>query len=282
MRLICLGFASLLLALPLSAEAGKKKKAPEMPAEPGWFQQEGWMGECYRPANFESLATGPKRVAWQATRDAMIMQWGGGKGDGISFDPVAVEAAETALLAKPERIEEVAAKNLQLCMAAMSGKGGSEWGSWVQGLAAGLTVGECPSPNMSYVLYDYLSINDEWHIPVSVCKGDKVDVHGTDGDYFKLSPDGGWINVAGDASQPASGDLPCTESSCVRGQLLLRFTSIAGQTMIVPVGLQTTFLAPDHGRLEVMINDDSLSDNSWKIEKGLEHHTGIEYRPAEK
>jgi len=282
MRLTIAAFASILLALPLSAEAGKKKKgAEEVPAGPGWFQQEGWMGQCYQPPSFAEMPSGTKRIAWQTTRDEMIAQWRGTKGDGISFDEAAVTSAETAMLAQADRIEAVAAKNLELCKQAMSGKGGGEWAAWVASLHGSLTAGECPSPNMSFVLYDYLSINDDWHIPVNVCKGDKVKVHGTDGDYFKLEKDGPWINVAGDPAQPASSGLPCTDSSCVRGQLLMRFTSVSGQEMIVPVGLQTTFLAPDHGRLEVMINDDALSDNLWKVEKGLEHHTGIEYRPAE-
>ena len=282
MRRVTSLFIALLVVFPLSAEAGKKKKGePTVPTEPGWFQQEGWMGQCYKPPEWAGLAAGPKRVAWQTARDAILDQWWGKKGDGIHFDDALVEAAETALLSKPERIEDVSAKNLELCMAAMAGKGGGSWQAWAEALHKELTVGECPSPKMDFKLYDYLSINDDWHIPVSVCKGDKVNVHATDGDYFQLAKGGPFINAAGDPSAPVGAELPYSDSGSVRGQLLLRFTSITGQTMIKPVGLGADFIAPDHGRLEVMINDDSLSDNQWKVEKGLEHHTGIEYRPAE-
>jgi hypothetical protein len=273
---------SFVLVAPGLAEAGKKKKKKDDgPTEPGWHQQEGWMGSCYMPPDWSGMPAGQKRMEWQTVRDQMIGQWKGNRDDGISFDERAIESAETAMLGKPERIESVAAENYEYCKAAMSGKGGADWGNWVMKLNASLTEGECPSPKMSYKLYDYLSINDEWHIPVQVCKGDRVVVHATDGDYFQLSEGGEWFNAAGDPSDPASGDMPCTIEGCNRGTLIMKFTAINGIEKVMPVGLNTTFTAPDHGRLEVMINDDSLSDNKWKIEGGLEHHTGIEYRPAE-
>ena len=269
------------LLLPAAAEAGKKKKKKDdTPTEPGWHQQEGWMGECYLPPTWADMTSSQKRLAWQLARDEIIKQWKGDRGDGISFNERAIESAETAMLGQPDRIEAVSVKNYELCTDAMSGKGGDAWGAWVMGLNANLTEGECPSPKMSYKLYDYLSINDEWHIPVSVCEGDKVVVHATDGDYFQLSEGGEWINVAG-SSEPGAGDMPCTLEGCNRGTLLLRFTALNGIEKVIPIGLDYTFRAPEHGKLEVMINDDSLSDNKWKIEGGLEHHTGIEYRPAE-
>ena len=279
-RLIHL-FTALALLLPVAAEAGKKKKKKDEPLEPGWHRQDDWMGDCYFPPDWSTMTSGQKRMAWQTTRDQIIQQWKGNRDDGISFDERAIESAETAMLAEADRIEGVAAENYELCKAAMSGKGGASWGDWVMKLNAKLTEGECPSPKMSYKLYDYLSINDEWHIPVQVCKGDKVKVHATDADYFQLSEDGEWFNALGDPSDPASGDMPCTIEGCNRGTLIMRFTAVNGIEKVMPVGLDLTFTAPDHGRLEVMINDDSLSDNKWKIEGGIEHHTGIEYRPAE-
>jgi len=271
------------LAAPGLAEAGKKKKKKkgDEPAEPGWHRQEGWMGDCYMPPDWSGMASGQKRMEWQTVRDQIIQQWKGNRDDGINFDERAIETAETAMLAKADRIEQVAAENYELCKAAMSGKGGGEWSDWVVKLNGNLTEGECPSPKMSYKLYDYLSINDEWQIPVQVCKGDRVVIHATDGDYFRLSDDGEWLNAAGDTSDPASGNMPCTIEGCYRGTLIMKYTATNGIEKVMPVGLQLTFTAPDHGRLEVMINDDSLSDNKWKIEGGLEHHTGIEYRPAE-
>lgn len=268
---------------PATAEAGKKKKKKsDGPTEVGWYQADGWMGGCYNPPDFSALASGPKRIAWQDARNAVVSQWRGERNDGINFDERAVENAETALLAKPDRIETVARDNYTRCAAAMSGKGGTEWGQWVFGLSAQLTVGECPSPPMDYTLYDYLSINDEWHIPVSVCKGDSVVVHGTDGDMYQITEDGPWINVNGDTSTAASGALPCTTEGCYPGQLIMRFTSISGVQTVLPVGLEKVYTAQEHGKIEVMINDDTFHDNKYKIEKGLEHHTGIEYKPAGK
>ncbi len=281
-RFLALTTLSFTLAAPGIAEAGKKKKkGDEGPTEPGWHQQEGWMGACYLPPDWASMSSSQKRVEWQTVRDGIIAQWKGGRGDGISFDERAIESAETAMLAKPERIEQVAQENYDLCVKAMSGKGGGDWGNWVMKLNGNLTEGECPSPNMAFKLYDYLSINDEWHIPVNVCKGDRVVVHATDGDYFQLTDGGPWFNALGNPSEPGSGDMPCTVEGCNRGTLIMRFTALNGIVQVLPVGLERTFTAPDHGRIEVMINDDSLSDNKWKIEGGLEHHTGIEYYPAE-
>lgn len=279
-----LGLAlALALVHPATAEAGKKKKkGGDTPEAAGWFQAEGWLGSCYNPPDFSTLASGPKRIAWQDTRNAVVGQWRGDRDDGIAFDERAVENAETALLAKPERIEQVARDNYAKCAEAMAGKGGTAWGQWVFGLGGDLTAGECPSPPMDYTLYDYLSIQDEWHIPVNVCKGDVVVVHGTDGDMYKLSEDGPWINVAGDPAQPASGSLPCTVEGCLRGQLIMRFTSTSGVQTVMPVGLEKVYTVAEHGKLEVMINDDTWHDNEYKIEKGLEHHTGIEYKPAGK
>ena len=61
----------------------------------------------------------------------------------------------------------------------------------------------------------------------------------------------------------------------------MRFTSESGVQQILPVGESREFLVPEHGRVDVMINDDSMSDNLWKVEHGVEHHTGIEYKPVE-
>jgi len=274
MRTAMATILGLSLVFPLAAEAGKKKKkkGDDAPTEAGWFQG------CYNPPDFTGMPSGPKRMAWQATRDAIIGQWRGNQSDGISFDDRAVENAETALLAEPARIEAVSKQNFELCMA----KNNAAWGSWVKGLAGKLTEGECPSPPMDYTLYDYLSINDEWHIPVNVCEGDSVIIHGTDGDLFQITDGGPFINVAGDTSAAASGDLPCTTEGCYPGQLIMRFTSSSGTQVVLPVGLETTYTAHEHGRIEVMINDNSFADNKYKVEKGLEHHTGIEYKPAGK
>src|SRR5690606_38817958 len=172
--------------------------------------------------------SGPRRMAWQEAREAIMSQWQGGKGDGVKFDEKAITNVETALLSRPERIEQVAAENLALCKKAMAGQGAGEWERWLVGLTGKLTAGECPTPPMDFTLFDYLSISADWHIPVHVCKDDHVRIEASAGDFFKLSDDGPWINVEGDKSQPATGDLPCTTEGCFKGQLIMRFTAQSG------------------------------------------------------
>jgi hypothetical protein len=263
-----------------AALAGKKKgKEPAAPAV-GWQPAGAAGGQCWHPPDFAALPEGPKRMAWQETRDQMLSQWRGERGDGVKFEDKLVENVETVLLAKADRIEQVSKDNLAQCEAAMKGGSVATWEAWANTLVGNLTVGECPTPPMDYTMYDYLSINHDWHIPVSVCKGDLITVHGTTADYFQLTKGGPWLNVTGDASDTSTSGLPCNIEGCVRGMLIMRFTGESGVQQILPVGETREFLAPEHGRVDVMINDDSMSDNVWKVDRGVEHHTGIEYKPV--
>lgn len=269
--------ASLLLCLAPAAEAGKKSKTKE-PPKTGWQTEEGWAGSCYYPPDFEALGVGDRRIAWQSTRDAMMQQWNGTKGDGVQLTEKHVINFETVLLAKPERIEEVSKENLDKCVGFMKGNVSlQQWESWLISKPAELTEGECPYAPLDYTLFDYLDINNGWQIPRNVCKGDVVKVHGTDGDYFKLDKESDWINVAGDTSKPTAGGFACNVEGCFKGQLIMRFTGDSGVSNVYAVGIEYVFTAPEHGKIEVMINDDNLSDNFWKVDSGLEHHTGIEY-----
>ncbi len=273
-----------LLLLPGLAEAGKKKKKKKN-AEPegpriGWHEVGSNGGSCYYPPDFSELASGPKRMGWMETREALMSQWRGDRGDGVSFDERVITDVETVLLAKPERIEAFAVENLSQCERAMKGGGTDAWAKWLSASPGRLTEGECPTPPMDYTLYDYLSLNFDWQIPVNVCKGDRILVHGTDSDYYKLESGGPWINVSGDPNATDVSGLPCDIEGCVRGMLIMKFTGESGVSQVLPVGVEREFLAPEHGTIQVMINDDELTDNVYKVERGLEHHTGIEYKPA--
>jgi hypothetical protein len=276
------------LLIPVALSVGgdalaKKPKKSKTPAGPvvGWHREAGWTADCWYPPDFAPMAEGAKRMAWQETRDAIVGQWRGERNDGVKLDDKHVENLETVILSKPERIESVAKGNLEQCKAAVAAGGSNtDWEKWLVSQAGSLTEGECPYAPLDYTLFNYLSVTDDWQISTPVCKGDKIIVHGTEGDYFQLSQGGPWINVAGDTSQPATAGLPCTIEGCFRGQLVMRFTSDSHVQNIIPIGISTEFLAPDHGRIEVMINDDTLEDNKFKVEKGLEHHTGIELKPA--
>lgn len=273
----------LLLPLVLSAgDAFAKKPKNKGPVAPivGWHREAGWTADCWYPPDFSVLAEGAKRMSWQETRDAIVGQWRGERNDGIKLDDKHVENLETVILSKPERIDTVAKGNLEQCKAAVAGGPTSAWESWLVSSAGSLTEGECPYAPLDYTLFNYLSVNSDWQISTAVCKGDKIIVHGTEGDYYQLSAGGPWLNVAGDPAQPATASLPCNIEGCLRGQLVMRFTGDSHTQQIIPIGISTEFMAPEHGRIEVMINDDTLEDNKFKVEKGLEHHTGIELKPA--
>jgi hypothetical protein len=272
-----------LVLIPIGAEAGKKKKKADEPPPVGWQTQEGWAGSCYYPPDFPAMTSSQRRMAWQTTRNEIMAQWQGQKGDGVTFNDKAVVNLETALLGKPERIEAVAKDNLEQCLAAMKKSSFDAWGTWLTGETGRLTVGECPYAPLDYTLFDYLSIHDDWQIPANVCKDDYIKLKGSSMDYFKLEKGGPWINVDGDTARPASGpELPCNVEGCFVGQLVMRFTGDDGVKTVVPIGTGADFMVPSHGKIQVMINVSEFEDNVWKVEGGLEHHSSIEYAPVKK
>ena len=279
-----MSLAHVMLALLVvsPAHAGKKGKKNKGPVEPitGWHQEEGWKGSCFYPADFGSMGAGDKRMAWQMTREALMSQWGGGRSDGVSFDSKAITNVETALLAKAERIEEVSKKNLELCTEAMATGSTIAWGNWFKALYGQLTAGECPWPNFANTQYNYLDINNDWQNPANLCKGDKVKVKASKIDYYRIDEGGDWINASGTGT-PAETGYPCTEANCEVGALIVKFKGESGVEFIQHVGLESVVTAPEHGSITVMINDNNLSDNVWKVEKGLEHHTSIDYARVE-
>jgi len=278
-----LAFGVLVPLLLIGGPASAKKPKPSAAPVVGWHREGGWTADCWYPPDFSKLPEGNKRMAWQETRDAIVGQWRGERNDGISLTSSHVDGLETVLLAKADRIEAVAKDNLEQCKAAVApGGSSSAWESWLVKEAQGLTEGECPYPPLDYTAFNYLSINNEWQNALPVCKGNKIIIHGTDADYYQIEPGGAFINVAGDPKGKVTEAMPCNIEGCVRGALIMRFTSDSGVSQVIPIGLSAEFLVPEHGHIDVMINDDNLADNKYKIEKGMEHHTGIEVKPAGK
>ncbi|MEN0064169.1 MAG: hypothetical protein AAGA48_18610 [Myxococcota bacterium] len=273
---------AMLVVVAAPAEAGKKgkkkKKKGDEPPPVGWVEYE--KGACYNPPNFADFAAGPKRMAWQDTRNAIVGQWRGERNDGIQFDSKRVEAFETVLLSEPERIERVAKSNFDQCTAAMQSGNPSKWAQWMIDMPGELTAGECPHPPLDSTLQYYLEIRTDWDLAARVCRGDRVIIDATEADYYRITKDGPWINAAGDPEGTDVDGFPCERSDCLRGQLIMRFQTESGIDEISPVGLEKTFLAPDHGTITLMINDNEVVDNEFKVESGVEHHTGIQYKPA--
>jgi hypothetical protein len=269
----------LVIGGPASAKKPKASSAPIV----GWHREAGWTADCWYPPDFGPMAEGVKRMAWQETRDAIVGQWRGERNDGVSLNAQHVENLETILLSKADRIESVAKDNLEQCKAAVApGGSNSAWESWLVSTAERLTEGECPYAPLDYTAFNYLNINAEWQNSLPVCRGDHIIIHGTDADYYQLEAGGPYINVAGDPNGKVTSSMPCNIEGCVKGALILQFTSDSGVSQVVPIGLEADFVVPEHGHIMVMINDDTLADNKYKVEKGMEHHTGIEIKPVGK
>lgn len=272
------GLLLVALLLPGVADAKRKKKnLDQADAGPkiGWVKVGENGGSCYYPPDFGSMATGPKRMAWQETRNEMISQWRGERNDGVAFDDRHIETLETVLLGTPDRVEQVARENVAQCEKAMSGGSVDAWAQWLKAAPGKLTAGDCPTPPMEVTAFDYLNILTDWHVPIAVCKGDKVLVSATEADQFRLSKDGPWINAEGDPNGEVGENLPCTQSACRPGMLIMRFRSSEGMDQIFPVGLSYEFVAPAHGTITIMINDDQLTDNEWRLRRGVGDHTAI-------
>lgn len=278
-RTLALTMAVSLCIAPVAEAKKNKKKSKNAPPPVGWHAEEEWPGECWFPPNFEEMGSGDRRMAWQETREQIIGQWSGGKDDGVKVREKVVIDMETVLLSKPERIQQVSVDNLEQCKQYMAAGGtdAGPWASWLTGLPAQLTVGECPYAPLDYTLFDYLNITGKWQIPASVCKDDHIKIKATEGDFYRIEKGGPWINANGDTDQVAGGSLPCNHEGCFKGQLLMRYTPDNANPQIMAVGTFLEFMVPAHGKIEIMINDDDLMDNEFKVESGLEHHTGIEY-----
>ncbi len=284
MRLVGI-LVALLLILPFGAEAKrrKKKKNKDESAGPriGWVAVGEAGGQCYFPPDFDDpdLNKFDRRQKRAEALNEILGQWSGNRNDGVSFDPGMVESVRTVLLGTPERIEGFAQRNAEQCEKAMTGGGVAAWETWAEGARGRLTEGDCPTPPMEYTAFDYLQINNNWQIPISVCKNDRVIIKGTKRDQYRLTKDGPWMNVAG-TDGPTEG-LPCSIEGCKRGMLIMKFRPAEGPEVILPVGEQTEFTAPNHGEITVMVNDDQLSDNEWRMRGRVQDHTSIEISAAD-
>jgi len=245
----------------------------------GWHAEEEWSGQCFYHQNFATLGRGEVYDARQQSMDAMMSQWRGERNDGIQFDGEKVIQLETTMLGKMNLVDTIAGQNQKHCIDHFSGKADPQaWQNWFWSINGILTAGDCKTQPLNYTLFDYLDVGKGWQIPASVCEGDRVVISGSTIDYYRVSDDGPWINIAGDADNRAMGEeYPCTLEGCFVGALIVRFTDEVGNETILPVGLESVFLAPSHGKIEIRINDATYYDNVFKKEGSMIHHTSIEY-----
>lgn len=279
----------LLLVLGTTACGDKKGETGPPTPNTGWNEitEEGAdgpvvKGHCYYPPAWEELGSGDRRMTRQKVLEAMMNQWYGKKDEAVKFDKDAVMELETVLLGKPELIERVAKGNYEKCMESWTAGSTVKWEAWIKARPGKLTEGECQWPPLDYTLFQPLEVTKGWQVPVNVCAGDRVHITASAIDQYRISKDGKWINAEGDSARPASRpSLPCNWEGCFEGQLIMRFTSEDGAETILPVGTDYVYDAPGHGTIMVQINDDEWFDNEFKEERGVIHHTTIEYSPAE-
>ena len=278
---------SLVVAAGLAMGCGPKESPNAAVAQAivGWHQAEGMLGPCYYPPDFEKLEQETGLTARKQARgdalDAMLAQWSGQKDESISFAPNDVMDAETVLLGRADRIEDVVKKNLSYCETAMDPTSTtSGWEGWVKRLPSELTAGECLNPIRDR-LFHYLELGQAWYWQGPICSGNEVEIRATSNDRYRISEDGDWINVNGeeDSSTVLDSSFPCNETGCVAGQLVGKFEGAAGYVEIFPIGVQTVFKAPMDGTLSVGVNDTTFYDNTWYKSGGVIDHAGIEIGP---
>jgi hypothetical protein len=264
------------LSWSVAESAHGKRKRRKGPPPAGWNPTEDGQPDCYQAPAWAELGETERRIKRAEVLDELLAQWRGDRNDGVRFNPGVVDRVETTLLGRPERIEEVTAKNAELCAANNTGA----WGVWAQALPAALKVGECNTP-LDYTMFDYLDIAAGWQRPLSICKGNRVVIKGSFNDRYRIQDGGPWINVDGDPNQVTVGsDWPCNMEGCNAGMLIGKFVGQSGTENIFTIGTKTVFMAPEHGEISYRINDNVFYDNVWYQARGLVDHTAIEVSPA--
>lgn len=272
------------LLLSVAGKKDKKKKGNEEP-KVGWVKpSEDAAGACLYPPKWDDLTTNPRQLARAQAIADVLAQWKGERGDGVEIPTKFAYELETILLGDPKDIEAIAAENAQWCEKRMAGTVTNEqWGDWVAALAPRLTAGECRGSLLPQEMHDYLNIDGDWHMKMPFCKDDIVIVTASTQDKYQIEAKGPWIDVAGDKDKPAKGEgFPCTVENCYEGTMLVRFRNYDGSIeKIYPMGGSGALeiRIPDHGHLSVQINDDDWHDNHWKVDGGMQHHTGVSYLP---
>lgn len=279
-----LGVLALVLVTATAAHAGKKKKAPAEPPPPlvGWNAVEGGTGSCYHPPDFTKLGVAERRMARDEARTAMMSQWSGQRDDGVQLDPNVIENVETVLLGTPEKTETAAVENLAQCQAAMKGGGTQAWGQWLTALPGKLLVGVCRRP-LDNTMFWYLDVDLPWQFEASICDNDVVEITATERDVYKISDKGAWINADGDQTGGVAtgSEWPCNQEGCYPGQLVMRFRGESGAVIYKPIGLRLVFDPPEHGVIDIAVNDFRYDDNEYRVERGVQSRTAITYQPMD-
>ena len=269
----------------LAMACGPKQPVQEAPIV-GWHQEETWTLACFHPPQYDTMLEMERRDSWQGSMDAMLQQWGGQRGDGISVDENTLDQIDFQFSAYPKKVEQVSQENLEKCRQVATGQlPKDDWHTWIKGLPSQLTAGECRTHFLDTVMDTDFSIVSNFDNSFPVCEGDKLRIFGSTSDQFRISPDGEWISIAGDQNNSSLGkeNYPCNIEGCFDGMLILRFTDTDDRVTIHPVGAEFHFKAPRDGYVSYGINEpeDMLYDNQWYQSGGLIDHTAVTLSPVE-
>lgn len=250
-----------------------KKGAPVEAQGPtvGWTIEPGWTGACFVPPDFTTPEGEVRAKQEHDTMVALVSQWTGQRGDGVSFD---VDAAEgVAAMLPSDRIGEVATENLAWCRDAMSGEASTtSWGTWLEELHDELKEEACPEPLED--TYLTLDVTEQWFAEVPICAGDAWFLK-AESDQYRVRAEGPTHTVAGTEGDASS--LPCPD--CPVGALIVRFDGQDGSSQVTLAGVSVEGVAPVAGTLSIGLNDDDFSDNAYRIQGGVQDSVGIQVGP---
>ncbi len=256
-------------------------KAPPEPVAPTWGWQDGVHGACWVPETFENPTPEDLAAGRRETVDQMALQWRGGRNDGVDFGIELAGQLRGLLRQKPERIDEILAVNHEYCLEwATEGVNTMAWGGWLQGLPELLTAGDCVA-RVDEPWFGGLAVDRGWQHEVELCPGEKVALSATVSSRYALGPRGPIITVAGRADSVPPEGAPCVQEDCLWGVLLGRFETREGSVTVFVIGTGTEFMAPDEGVLSFGVNDDTLRDNVWAIQDGVQDGASIGVRHLE-
>ena len=129
---------------------GPKQPVQEAP-KVGWHQEETWTLACYHPPQYDTMLEMERRDSWQGSMDAMLQQWGGQRGDGVSVDESTLDQIDFQFSAYPQKVEQVSQENLEKCRQVATGQlPKDDWHTWIKGLPTQLTAGECRTHFLRY------------------------------------------------------------------------------------------------------------------------------------
>ncbi len=277
-RLVPIALAGLLVV----SGCGKKKGSDAPPV--GWHKMDdAWPGECYFPKAYDTLGVGDRKLARADALKNMMTQWKGERDESIKLGTGDnIEFFETVLLGEPELVEKISQQNAAFCKQYMEAdeetRSLSAWKKWFKDEPMRLTEGDCPHAPLVDTVFQYLDIGTGWQFKWGVCQDDVVTIKGTIVDRYKITKDGEYIDVNGNGVKTTTEEWPCNIEGCTEGMLIMRFTGDSGVQQIVPIGAEKKgWVAPEHGQIEVQINDTTWFDNEFRQQGQLIDHTNITY-----